>query len=576
MANTIAVIACNSSLCGSERAVIQACTSLTGTLSLLASLSILLLPLVAQGPSQTFQYLIIAVLACFNVVESLMYVIGPALTVDIDGPAATTGSCALQGVILQFSSMAAFGWILVFCYSLFQTTRGGSDVLGRPASVKKVAPQLAAVIVFSLLSCAGLSGSYGDATLWCWTHDSALGLLWYYCPLMIIWALSVACVTYACYKVRQRADVVNAEIKQRHDSSAAAPEAFTAVGRSSTRGSTQSYRVVDDLQRRAVRQLSAYLVVFVSFSTFGLANRIAQAAGSGDSPFWLFVLQALSMPLQGFANGMVFAAWVRENWRPRWRAGPTQLREVSMVELSLQPTTPGSSPGLGPAVAFEGMSEASAPAARRAESHAATLFAATWNLGEADPPDGVGGALRAWLPSDRDVYVIGFQECLSPQAWCKALHAALDGTRTYVLAGERMIGSTKTALGFHGYIVLYVFVASELDASGAFAPVKSGKNNLHRGKNLAGVARAPNKGAVALAFRFHASTIAIVSCHLAADSKGKVHVSKRLDDTRRLLQDLHLEIDSFDADLHHTHRLVSARLVSPPRLPTPTPHPAIL
>ena len=63
---------------------------------------------------------------------------------------------------------------------------------------------------------------------------------------------------------------------------------------------------------------------------------------------------------------------------------------------------------------------------------------------------------------------------------------------------------------------------------------------------------------------------------LAADSKGKVHVSKRLDDTRRLLQDLHLEIDSFDADLHHTHRLVSARLVSPPRLPTPIPHPAIL
>lgn len=97
-------------------------------------------------------------------------------------------------------------------------------------------------------------------------------------------------------------------------------------------------------------------------------------------------------------------------------------------------------------------------------------------------------------------------------------------------------------MGYHGYIVLLVYVSSAVTAAGTFAQVRPGRANVNRGTNIGGVARAANKGAVGFAFRLYDATVAVVSCHLAADKKGKVHVSKRLDDTREVLHGLELEV----------------------------------
>ena len=340
----------------SQHTSMQVAATLTGSLSLCASLGILLLPLVATGPAESFQYALVAVLSFFNAFESLCYVIGPALTVGIDHPHNTTAPCVAQGVVMQFSSMAAFCWILFFCVTLFQTTRsgGGADLLARRATAKNVAPKLGAVVAAATITCLGLTGTYGDAVLWCWVHNPTLGLLWYYLPLCVIWLLAIASVGYSCYMVGERAKVVRREIDQRHQSVAAttagqrmrsihsfAPDVSTTTTRSNS--ATPLRQSVSELQKRATRQLSAYLVVFIFFSTFGLANRLASAIRNQPSPFWLVMLQAMTMPLQGFANGVVFAAWVRDNWKLRLGVSPMR-EEVVLAEVCLDPMSPERAP----------------------------------------------------------------------------------------------------------------------------------------------------------------------------------------------------------------------------------------
>jgi len=603
------------------RAALQAVVSTVSTISFLAAISILLLPLVASGPVHSFQYVIIAVLASFNSLESLFYLPGPALVPfqDADAP---SGGCVFQGVMLQFASMAAFVWILVFCGLVFTTARAGSsNVLMTQPTARMVALPLLVAVGFSVVTCCALSGHYGGATLWCWVTDPTMGLYLYYLPLSCIWLLSIASVGYAMRMVGLRVHAVRREVQQRfrslvlvHRAAEAAerPEGSIAENEREAREQASTLLAV---QRSAVTQLSAYLVVFIFFSTFGLANRLAQLANpAGSSPRWLTMLQAVTMPLQGLANGVVFSRWVHEHWRPhpRWRriyqrrarGGLAALSEACQSMPLQNPPThdppthdpparrgaaepphatstctyPAANPAAGgSATASAGSCTGDAPPAwlmapPAAAAFDAKVFATTWNLGEVEPPADAVEQLSAWLPVGCDIYLIGLQECLKPHEWQRAITTALSRQRggqprpgnggrgahsdggAYELVAERMIGSAQTALGYHGYIVLLAYASTA--HAGAFTEVQSGKANVNRGASIGGVARAANKGAVGVAFRFHSLTLAVVSCHLAADKRGKMNVDKRLKDTRKLLEAMELEIDAFAADLqsscHHT------------------------
>ena len=71
-------------------------------------------------------------------------------------------------------------------------------------------------------------------------------------------------------------------------------------------------------------------------------------------------------------------------------------------------------------------------------------------------------------------------------------------------------------------------------SSGALSAVTSGGAKVRRGTQV-GLARASNKGAVGAAFRLHRHTLAVVSAHLAADKKGRVHLERRLRDVCEVL-----------------------------------------
>ena len=94
--------------------------------------------------------------------------------------------------------------------------------------------------------------------------------------------------------------------------------------------------------------------------------------------------------------------------------------------------------------------------------------------------------------------------------------------------------------------------------SGGGAPGRGGGASVRRGKNL-GVKRAENKGAVGAAFRFHATTLAVAACHLAADKKGRSGRQKRVHDLQSVLRDLELEYDDpygFDVTFYCHHLLL--------------------
>ena len=359
------------------------------------------------------------------------------------------------------------------------------------------------------------------------------------------------------------------------------------------------------------RQLLGYVAVFVLFSSIGLANRLhaALSGAEAETPSWLLVLQAWTMPLQGVANAAVFSRWLRTNWqlrasaasliarscsrgRVRHRLPPECAAGVARTDLEAFATSPakampavaaGVAAGVAqavtaaPATGLEGIGSDPWPTAR--------LFAATWNVGEASPP--TAAELAAWMPAGRDAYFIGLQECLAPAAWQRALADALalhggggggGGGEAYELLTERKIGSTQTKLGYHGYIVLFAFARRRLRetgalsaattcytglqprcmhrptacstcghslqhvgpqpaahaVAGALSAVISGGAKVRRGTQV-GLARASNKGAVGAAFRMHQHTVAVVSAHLAADKKGRVHLERRLRDVCEVL-----------------------------------------
>jgi hypothetical protein len=178
-------------------------------------------------------------------------------------------------------------------------------------------------------------------------------------------------------------------------------------------------------------------VVFIFFSTFGLANRLVSAVRGDDaqSPMWLTMAQAITMPLQGLANGIVFSKWVWEHWRHHGCSPVVQhlgVQRLSEVSPSISPSAarqPSSADeaALPPALAHAVPSFSRRTLAAQAddEDHfCATICATTWNVGEAAPPADVAAELASWLPAARDVYLIGLQECLQPQAWRTAIGAA--------------------------------------------------------------------------------------------------------------------------------------------------------
>lgn len=131
--------------------------------------------------------------------------------------------------------------------------------------------------------------------------------------------------------------------------------------------------------------------------------------------------------------------------------------------------------------------------------------------------------------------MIGVQECMDlADLQSKVLHYLMTNSAIKYVHYSCEIGKRATALGYHGYIALSIFVRESAVISGRFkmpSRTSGGSKSaqeVFRGKSLLVFGRASNKGAVGMSFRYDDTSFAFVTCHLASDSSssGRKKASK--------------------------------------------------
>lgn len=267
--------------------------------------------------------------------------------------------------------------------------------------------------------------------------------------------------------------------------------------------------------------------------------------GTGRTNLWSGTFHALMMPLRGFLNSLVYGL---------------RGRKPPLLCLLLARKFPC----VGRLFFFEDDLEEEADAygidltRLKAEYKEAAIFTTTFNLGECGLED--IGDLDAWIPRAYDLYVVGLQECLCMEELQAGIHEHLGGPKRFTLFTQA-IGSTQTKLGFHGMIVLAVYARTEDVKSGSFVPYESANAKVNQGVSL-GVAKAGNKGAVGLGFRYHDASVGVITCHFASDSKGKAKLPSRNCDAVSTLREAVLvaENGGFDAHLMHHHTVRIGRM----------------
>ena len=315
------------------------------------------------------------------------------------------------------------------------------------------------------------------------------------------------------------------------------------------------------------KKMAQYITIFGVVWFFGLLNRTIQDLAY-TTQFWALTLHVLFVPLQGFLNAIVYGGLFET------KAYKDLKSRIKSLCCKSNPSCLNSNSNNAPLLADARPASYSMQARRRAtprrplpasSKKSLSLFVSTYNLAEREIADLTD--LQHWLPPDpsvHDVYAIGVQECMCLPALRSALHAQLGGPERFTMFVAE-IGSTNTALGFHGMIAVtvrnadiedgrrarleralsfpssapfpcpsapsrlllshiarssphssQVFARTEDVKSGAFQMVAAQSSEIKKGADLF-VTTAPNKGAVGLPFIYHDTSLAFFTGHFAAN-----------------------------------------------------------
>jgi len=181
------------------------------------------------------------------------------------------GECYAQGTLLQFASVATFGWVLVITLNLYLVVVFNKNKFFFEYIYHGF------VWGFAILA-AGVPWSnkaYGIAGLWCWIiwDYQVYRFALYYIPLFLV--IIAIIVLYSLIYVS-----VLASLK--------------VQGTQTDKGAIQ-----------LLTKLRAYPIVFFVLYAFSIANRIYDWASPDDS-FPLYVLESLTTPLIGFVNSIIY------------------------------------------------------------------------------------------------------------------------------------------------------------------------------------------------------------------------------------------------------------------------------
>lgn len=451
-------------------------------------------------------------LFAIDIVLGLFYAIGR-------GAIASSGFCQFQALIIQWFSVAAFAWMCLMSYIMYQWIVRKKHPKRMEKTIKR---NQIAIMVFSFLLAIILLGTgvYGDAYLWCWITSAheAVRVGCFEIILLASWFINLVVL----YEVRRSIH------NRMHQSSV-------------------SIRVGNLLNSNMTvqKKLMTYVGVFTFVWFFALLDRFVEY-GVGHAVFPVALLHAIVVPLQGFFNAVVYADFLNINNLCKVRdigipfLSGQRANEMELKEVMIDPTSKYT---------------ASRELVRTYIPKKYSIFTTTFNMGEA-PMQSMYGDIKDWIVEGHDVYAIGVQECIDLQGVREFILDHLGGASKYAMYNAS-IGSGNTSLGYHGFIAITVFVkVSELQA-GHIQPTVPTADTMATGADLI-ITTAQNKGAVGVPLQIHDTNIGFVTCHLPSDSKGKSKLTKRNASAHSILKEVILAPEDLGFDLHlqHDHILV--------------------
>lgn len=474
---------------------------------------------------------LVLVMSILDIIASFFFGLGelPYVAGGDDG-----GFCQFQGFMIQTFSLSTVFWNSCMAHNLYSWVVQKKDLASLSTNLKYyIALSVGVPFCFAVGLIAGQR--LGFASLWCWIEGNtgALRFTCFYMFVVMAWIYNLFVFLRVSYAIRHRT-------------------------KKAKRSETSAIVVAQNAVRRKMIQ---YLLIFFVIWFFGLLNRSIQDL-SGSDVFWAIVLHVLFVPMQGFLNAIVYGGLFETKMFVDFSNSVCNSPPISFVRSTfcsndsrcfkngaLASLLQNAAPSLTRTSSNTRARDSYTP---RANKLSKSLFVSTYNLAEKPLAD--LGDFSCWIPLGYDVYAIGVQECMVLDELREAIWKYLGGREAYrIFIAE--IGSTNTALGFHGMIAVTVFArATDVD-SGAFFMPESNAIEVKKGADLI-LTKAPNKGAVGLPFIYHDTSMAFFTGHFAANSKGRNRLNKRLDDSRDTLTKAVLTADDINFDAHLTHHFV--------------------
>ncbi|KAF0688239.1 Aste57867_20109 [Aphanomyces stellatus] len=457
--------------------LIQTLMYITSVLSISGCLFIILSYLLKYKEKRDFTAKMVFVMSCIDLTDASFKLFG---TMGYTRP----WFCNIQGFFMNSMGISGVTWLACMACTWYRWIVRRDDEL----KLQSWFPYFVGLAFLPSIAESlylGFAGKYGPAGFYCWIGDD-YGEVRVYFFFTWVFAAALAIMTIA---VLVWLDVSRrTKSQENHEATHASSLIFS--------------------------KLTAYVAIFLVVWGPCIVNRLVQFA-SGETLFDLFVIHIVCNNSQGTLNAIVYGGVLQAARRAIWG------RKHSVTETHTSDETAGR-----PTISFL---EPETPGIT------VSIFATTFNMGEGPPP----ADLAQWIPLGHDIYVIGVQECL-PLAELRA------ATKAYLEAGmgrpfveySREIGSKNTMLGYHGYIAITVYVSEyDVEHDNFHMPTPS-KSEVNCGKTLN--FRTSNKGGVGFAFRYMDTSIAVVSCHLSSDTKGKSNTKRRNEDAALIWQSLHL------------------------------------
>ena len=508
-----------------------------------------------------------SVLLTMNGFTALMYAIGRSAEVN-------HGLCQFQAYMIQAGGLAIQifeSYVAIKMYYLI-VKKMSPDRLARNLNRDVI---IIYVLCFSYALIFLLMDAFGPDSDWCWIEGGKDDKLRFFALYISLMTAFTVCITSII--------TIQRSIKGSDDKS------------------------LSDSESRVKHKLFAYVWVFVFCWSWGLINRIVEA-WTLKSFFPTALIQAMLQPLQGLLNTLVyhnsFAHCYNYFW-PREGAVGSDIQKIKFQknvmmseQMNLQIDRRSISgfsrrgsrltelqnvagyrrenesimtmgklangicdhhmfaTSMNSWEKYEHGEGGSSFSARKEDTNNGvtrynpkiySVFTSTFNLGEASAHS-LRSNIADWLMPDHDIYVIGMQEALELVMIRELMVKQLGGMNEYVMFTEE-IGSDNTAVGYHGYIALTVFVRkSEVD-KGYIREINTSKKSLATGRNM-GLAKAANKGGVGIPFQIHDTSVCFVTSHLPSDASSKRKVEQRNICAHDILSELSLSSADLGFSMH--------------------------